>query len=245
MKKYGMRERISMDLKVLLEKGRSMNTNQPDFKIEYESWYTECCRVLTYLVPERLDDFKGLYRAHDRKAISEITYSICDFIIGYQFPPSIAGNRLINHNLPTLVANKFQQQVSILLSCEKALTSTLYDIRSLLQAELFDNEVEVAIELYEKGFLRAAGAVLGVVLEQRLASICHEKSIIIQKKEPTINDFNEALKNGNIFSIDQWRFVGHLADIRNICCHNKGSEPTEQKLKDLIDGTKRLLTEMF
>jgi len=43
--------------------------------------------------------------------------------------------------------------------------SSLFDIRQLVQADLFDSELEAAEELAKNRFSRAAGAVAGVVLD--------------------------------------------------------------------------------
>ena len=36
-----------------------------------------------------------------------------------------------------------------------------------------------------------------------------------------------------------------LADIRNLCDHNKAKEPTEQQVTDLIDGTHKVLKTVY
>ena len=39
----------------------------------------------------------------------------------------------------------------------------------------------------------------------------------------------------------QWRFVQHLADIRNICDHDRGKEPQKDEIDDLLSGTSKVL----
>lgn len=64
--------------------------------------------------------------------------------------------------------------------------------------DFFDSELDAARELNKKGFVRGAGAIAGVVLEGNLAQICDINKITIRKKHPTINDFNQLLKDNNI-----------------------------------------------
>ena len=45
----------------------------------------------------------------------------------------------------------------------------MFDIRQLVQADLFDSELDAADELGKKKFTRAAGALAGVVLERHLS----------------------------------------------------------------------------
>jgi hypothetical protein len=67
----------------------------------------------------------------------------------------------------------------------------------------------------------------------------------ITKKAPTISDFNEELKKHNIIDTPAWRHLQFLADIRNICCHNKDEEPTKEQVQDLINGTKKVVSTGF
>ncbi len=117
----------------------------------------------------------------------------------------------------------------------------MFDIRQLVQADLFDSELDAARELLSNKFSRAAGATVGVLLEKHLAQVCDNHAVKIAKKNPTIADFNEALKASNVIEIPQWRFVQHLADLRNLCDHNKKSEPTDDQVSDLIDGVSKVI----
>ena len=63
----------------------------------------------------------------------------------------------------------------------------------------------------------------------------------IKKKNPTINDLNEPLKNAGIFELATWRKIAYLADIRNNCAHKKDSEPTKEQVLELIEGANWLI----
>lgn len=39
---------------------------------------------------------------------------------------------------------------------------------------------------------------------------------IITKKNPTINDYNQQLKDSDIIDTTTWCFIQHLADLRNL-----------------------------
>ncbi|MFC6759589.1 hypothetical protein ACFQFQ_08995 [Sulfitobacter porphyrae] len=53
------------------------------------------------------------------------------------------------------------------------------------------------------------------------------------------------LKDANVTTLPQWRFIQHLADIRNICDHAKGREPTKEEIEDLVAGTEKVLKTIF
>jgi hypothetical protein len=139
----------------------------------------------------------------------------------------------------------FHQQFAILQAAERRFESSLFEIRQLVQADLFDSEIGAARELLKNQFLRAAGAIAGVVLEKHLRQVCEDHGLKISKKAPTLGDLNELLKANSVIDVPQWRFVSMLADIRNLCDHDKQKEPTDQQVTDLIDGTDKVLKTIF
>jgi hypothetical protein len=146
---------------------------------------------------------------------------------------------------PDAAIPQFQQQLAILKSVGARFESSLFDIRQLVQADLLDSELDAAKELVKNGFARAAGAVTGVVLEQHLGQVCENHAIKISKKSPTISDLNQALKGANVIDVPTWRFVQHLADVRNLCDHDKKVEPTAEQVNGLVDGVMKITKTVF
>ena len=130
------------------------------------------------------------------------------------------------------------------MTCLQKFDSTIYSLENLLQADVFDSEIESAKHLLNKGFLRAAGAICGVVLEKHLSKICDSRGMIISKKDPSISDFNEKLKDVAYDTIE-WRKIQGLADLRNLCDHKKDREPTKEDVQTLIAGTERVIKSIF
>ena len=60
---------------------------------------------------------------------------------------------------------RFQAQVKILRAARSRLETSLFDIAQLTRADLFDSELDAARELLNAGFIRPAGMVAGMVLE--------------------------------------------------------------------------------
>jgi hypothetical protein len=67
----------------------------------------------------------------------------------------------------------------------------------------------------------------------------------IAKKQPAISDLSNALKDANVIDIPQWRLIQHLADIRNLCDHNKTKEPTAEQVDDLVAGVRKMTKTLF
>jgi len=114
-----------------------------------------------------------------------------------------------------------------------------------VKADLFDSELDSAKELAQKGFLRDAGAIAGVVLEKHLAQVCTNHSLSIRKKDPNIGDLNDLLKNAGVLDVPAWRQIQRLGDLRNLCDHNKNREPTKEEVLELIEGTDKLSKTLF
>lgn len=226
-------DKISSDLQAKIK-----NTS---FKKEYDKWYNESLAIIRILMPDRLDEFRSLYKNEKRKEISYETYTVSDYLIGLTRKTKYG-----EVTVPTSCGYpKFERQVQIVKSLESRFESSLFDIQQLVQADMFDSEVDAARELWGKGFLRAAGAICGVILEKHFATVLSNHQATIVKKNPHISDYNEALKNNNIIEVPTWRFIQRLGDLRNLCNHNKDTEPTKDDVDELIKGTDKILKTLY
>lgn len=211
-----------------------------DFKSYYEGWYSECIAVMKQLMPSRLDDFIKLYKNEKRKELDFLTYTISDALIGV-----VTRRGSIVKADDSAALPKFAQQLSIINGLMQRFESSLFDIKQLTQADLFDSEVASASELVKKGFLRAAGVICGVVIEKHLGQVCNNHQIVIAKKAPTISDFNDTLKSNDVIEVGVWRQIQRLGDIRNLCGHNKDREPYKEEVEELVSGTDKLLKSLY
>ncbi len=215
----------------------------PSFKDKYQSWYSESLVVIKLLLPDRVADFVKLYeKPKGRKNITYENYVIEDYLKGLR---TTRGALEIEVVSPKAAIPQFQQQLSILESTQRRFESSLFNIKQLLQADFFDSELEAAKELNKKGFTRGAGAMAGVVLESHLIQVCENHNIKITKINPKINDLNELLKTNDIIEVPTWRFIQHLADLRNKCDHKKETDPTPEEIAELIDGVSKISRSVF
>ena len=241
---YGLYNEFSSEFKSQIQK---LDKKAQDiikscsFKDKYNAWYNESLALVKQLVPERYDDFVSFYKQPKRKAITFETYTVSDYLIGLLVTRGW-GEEVFK---PSSIITKYRQQLAIVESLKERFDSSLYEIKELLQADLFDSEIDAAKELNKKGFHRAAGAICGVVIEKHLHVVCETRGISITKKNPAINDYNELLKNNDVIDTPTWRFIQRLGDIRNLCDHNKTDEPTKENINDLIDGTDKIIKTIF
>ena len=210
----------------------------------YQGWYTESYAVLKQLLPDRLTEFEQLYKGDGRrKQIDVTTFNIQDWLIGARARTDSYGKKTFD-DFPAAFM-RFLTQYNILNSVSVRFESALFDIKQLVQADLFDSELDAARELANRGFLRAAGAVAGVVLEKHLGQVAETHSIKTRKKNPTIGDFNELLKERDILDVPSVLQIQRLAIIRNYCDHNKEREPTSEEVEELINGVAKYTKTLF
>ena len=223
------------------EEAKKYLDNIPSFRDEYQSWYSESLATIKQILPDRIDDFSSYYQyPRVRKDITYENYMIRDYLQGLEVK---RGDRVIAGKSAAIP--EFDQQLNIVKAAKELLDSTLIDLTSILQADLFDSEIESARGLAKAGFRRAAGAMCGVVIEKHLGHVCDRHGINIRKKRPTISDFYDKLKAENIIDIPQWRLIQRLGDIRNICDHAGEREPSAEEVDDLISGTDKVLKTIF
>ncbi|MEZ5947487.1 MAG: hypothetical protein R3C04_11680 [Hyphomonas sp.] len=150
----------------------------------YEKWYSKAANVIAQILPDRLADFRSQYERPraNRKEIVNSNYVVQDALKGVTI--SSYGDTIVS---PMSAISNIETQVAILRSCLDKFESRLFEIRALLQADLFDTELDAAKALCKSGFLRAAGAMAGVVLESHLSEVASNHSITTQKKHLTIS----------------------------------------------------------
>jgi len=205
---------------------------QPDFHHSYQAWYTKAVPAVRSLAPDRLAEFKGYYEIDPkRKSLGYGTFVIQDFMKGVQ--PSRL--QYPDFDIRTQTLSSFYNQLALLHSLTERIDSALANIEGQLYADIQDNELAVARELAALS-LRAAGALAGVIIEGHLQRLADHHSVKLSKKNPTISDLNDALKAANVLDTPAWRKVTYLGDLRNICCHKKGVEPTKAQVTELLDG---------
>jgi hypothetical protein len=225
------------------EKAKGLIKALPSFNDMYQSWYSEARELVRQLLPGRFSDFSRHYeKPKSRKNISFENYRIEDCLQGLRITRPFGGEVIVG---PSAAIPHVQQQLAILASAKGRFESSLFEIRQLVQADLLDSELEAAAELARNKFGRAAGAMAGVVLERHLAQACDNHAIKIAKKAPTISDFNNALREANAIDLPQWRFIQHLADIRNLCDHDRKTEPTAEQVTDLLGGVTKVTKTLF
>lgn len=208
----------------------------------YQGWYSAALSVVTQLLPDRAAEFRELYRPErTRKELTWTTYTVSDYLSSTVVRDGF-GEAVFNPTRAGL--DRFKKQVAILASAQDRLEALLADITGVLEAELVDDELEVAESLLAARHSRAAGVIAGVVLERHLKRLIANHGVPFRKKA-MLGNLNTALKEAGVYGVPEWRHIQHLTDIRNLCGHDADREPTRDEVDDLIRGVKKIVTTVF
>lgn len=215
-----------------------MKKIQP-FPTAYQEWYSEAVTLVKQLMPDRLSDFIKLYeKPKGRKDISVENYRIEDACQGLS--TSFGGVVRADAKAASVL---LRQQIAIVNAIKRRFESSLFEIKQLVQADVFDDELDSARGLLKNGYTRAAGAVAGVVLEGHLKELAAKHNL--PKTAKTINPINIALKAADVIDLAQSRHIDFLGDIRNKCGHKSTAEPTPAEVEDLITGVDKVIKTIF
>ena len=246
IKLKNIRKKIKEELDRLIEEGKRIVSLSKGILMKrlvfnnklYQKWFTEAKSIIEQLVPDRYDEFIECYNSKiDFRSDQDVSnYSIIDFLLGRDIDDYVTKYRILNLRVNT--------QLGILMGARSRLDSHLDRIEGVLQADIFDNELEAADHLLKNGFIRSAGVIAGIVLEGHLRTVCKSHKITIPKK-PTISPLNQELKNNEIISISQWRHIQHLNDIRNECSHKREKEPSQKDVIRLLKDVKEIIETIY
>lgn len=240
------REQIKTELEALYKEGAELAVDfqkkkEKQFHYDYQKWFTKAARAIDTLAPDRAAEFKSYYHIDPkRKSLGYGTYVIQDFLKGVA-PGSY---HLQDFDTRAEVVKCFLNQLTILHAIQSRIDSVLSNIEDELYSELQDSETLVARQL-AKVSLRAAGALVGVVIEGHLQKVAAAHGVTVAKKNPTIADLNDPLKAASVIDTPTWRKISYLADLRNLCSHKKDAEPTKEQVEELVSGGEWLAKNVF
>lgn len=117
----------------------------------------------------------------------------------------------------------------------------LVEIKALIHAEIFENELDQARELLEKNYLAAAAVIAGTVLETALRELCDRNNIPYGK----INKMNADLVKVNAYNLFKSKKITALADIRNNAAHGNHNEYNGNDVQNLIKDIEDFLADQL
>lgn len=120
----------------------------------------------------------------------------------------------------------------------------LFDTRTLIEAEVFDNFLEQGKHLLDSNYYQPAAVVIGSVLEDGLRKLCMRNEIAVSDK-PKLDSMNTSLAKQGIYDKLTQKRVTMLTDIRNKAAHGKWNEFTNADVEDMLRDVRRFMETHF
>ena len=120
----------------------------------------------------------------------------------------------------------------------------LFDIKILIEADLFDNFLEQADQLLQKGYYQPSAVIIGCVLEDGLRKLCGKHKISLPDRSPLDRMNSDLAKIGIYNKLSQKRITTY-ADIRNNAAHGKWNEFAKTDVEDMLKGVRNFMEKYF
>jgi hypothetical protein len=137
----------------------------------------------------------------------------------------------------------FKNQLAILKSVADRLAWSSLDTADQAERGLQLAFLETARDLM-KIDERAAGVLTGTVLETYLKKLAATHKLRFRKQAPSIREYLESLKTAKVLDIAAYSQAIWLAEISDRS-RAEGEAPTKLQVRDLIDGTRWLICNVF
>jgi hypothetical protein len=113
----------------------------------------------------------------------------------------------------------------------------LRKIRNLIQADVFDSELEQADELLASGYKIPAAVIAGIVLETSLRQTCQDRGLATGK----LDKMNADLAKAGVYNKLLQKQITALADIRNNAAHGHSNQFNEGDVTNMIRDVRNLV----
>lgn len=137
------------------------------------------------------------------------------------------------------------QAFGVLLSAKDDFEKeALFDVKRLVEAELFDEFLEQSEHLYNAGYFQAAAVIAGSVLEDGLRKLCIQKDVELPDK-PKLDWMNAQLAKLGTYNKLTQKKISALADLRNSAAHGKWDEFESKDVAEMLKGIRDFMEQYF
>lgn len=137
------------------------------------------------------------------------------------------------------------QAFGVLRAAEDDVKSgALFEVRKLVEAELFDDFLDQAEHLLKAGYYQPAVVVAGCVLEDGLRKLCTRQGITLSAK-PKLDSMNATLAKSGLYTKLTQKRITAMADLRNSAAHGKWSDFDKKEATTMIRDTRDFMEKYF
>ena len=211
----------------------SLPTDETHFEERYQSWYSRTLPLMKQLALDRYAEFQSFYVVDPRYPWGKSSaFVIQDYFRGLESDD--AGEE---------TSRCFKNQLAILKSVSDRLAWSSLDTEDQAERGVQLALLETARRLIQINE-RSAGALAGKVLELYLTKLAAKHKLRFRKQAPPTRELVVALKTAKVFDIPVGSQATWLAEIDGRS-RSEGESPTKLQVRDLIDGTRWLITNVF
>ena len=120
----------------------------------------------------------------------------------------------------------------------------LFELRTLITAELFSDFLDQANALRKAGYFQAAAVIIGCILEDTLRKICIKNGINITSTEK-LDKMNAHLAKHGVYNLLTQKQITAYVDLRNKAAHGKWNEFTTDDVKQFEEWSYKFMENYF
>ena len=120
----------------------------------------------------------------------------------------------------------------------------LFDTRTLIEAEVFDDFLDQGAHLLDSGYYQPAAVVIGSVLEDGLRKLCKRNEIELSDK-PKLDSMNASLAKQGVYNQLTQKRVTTLADTRNKAAHGERGQFTRTDVENMLRDVRQFMETHF
>lgn len=120
----------------------------------------------------------------------------------------------------------------------------LFEIRKMVEAELFVDFLEQAEHLLKSGYYQPAAVVCGCVLEDGLRKLCNSNGITLGTN-PKLDKMNADLAKVGVYSKLVLKRITILADLRNKAAHGQWDQFEKDDVEEMLTAVRRIMEDHF
>lgn len=120
----------------------------------------------------------------------------------------------------------------------------LFDIRSLVSAEVIGDFLEQAEYLCEEGYHHSSVSLAGAVLEDVLRRLCEARGILVPDRTK-VDRLNAELAKAGVYEKLVQKRITAIADLRNNADHGHFDKVPLEEARDMVKWVRRFVTEML
>lgn len=219
-----MSEKLINRFASLIEEGATINAYQSNSNGDNSTFFSNCV------------EWQVKSQSILEIACGKESHHLTRFTESMKFKMGDTNKTILNRLIPILRAAKDDLENGFLIS-----------FKQIIQAEVFDSELEQASHFLENGYVTAAAVTAGVVLETAIKELCKNKGIEINQtnsnKPKRLDMLNGELTKAGVYNVLQQKRITAIADIRNNAAHGNINQFNEHDVKDMIRDIERFLIE--